>query len=270
MTDLCNFHCSYCQAKRRRQSSLMWNDTATEALKKLLKNRSFTHACLSGGEPMRDAAILKTVISILRNSLPENAGIVIHTNGSYLTPDLADYLNEQKISADISINFTGEKGLINLLHHSAVPLDFVGTIRRLQAKTIHIVAKRKQKFAEEAVLLKQIFDCPVVLATDNMKWRTWDETDAEWLKSEWLKLKNYDKMCFNTWCIIEQFSANMGPYGKSTAFYLPNIVYEAFEEKCAFENTWIVHDMDPALKEKINALALSMYEKEAPRWNCPL
>lgn len=105
----CNFRCLYCQIEENMENKNMINmsiEVAQKALD-LLKRNSNVDAkktiTITGGEPLLNIPVVKFIIERARASF-ENTRIVIFTNGSLVTNELARYFRDNDILVLVSLD----------------------------------------------------------------------------------------------------------------------------------------------------------------------
>lgn len=105
----CNFKCSYCQIEEnmdRRRMIDMSRETAKKALDLFKKNTSPAEkktVTITGGEPLLNIGIVKFVIGKVRKEF-KNTRIVVFTNGSLVTRELAKYFKDNDILMLVSLD----------------------------------------------------------------------------------------------------------------------------------------------------------------------
>ena len=115
LTQNCNFRCSYCvysdlhnAANRSHSTKSMSFETAKKAVDFMLersRDAETVSVAFYGGEPLLAIKLIKKVIEYADRVFDgKNLLYVMTTNGSLLTPDIAAYLNEHKVSTTISLD----------------------------------------------------------------------------------------------------------------------------------------------------------------------
>ena len=252
LSEFCNFKCSFCKNQNVMNNKFYWTADTTEKLKRIITESHFDIVVFSGGEPTLNPTIFKEVVSMVKSVSPDSK-LIMHTNGSMFTEELLEFCKENNIHLNISINFNGEKGLSHFIQYSKSPSNIIELIRNYENKAISFVISRKYPFAEEAILLHQIFNSKIRLATNHREWSQYDKTDAKWLDTEWSKIQKYDKNAFNTWADITQYSYRAFTYAyfhqfKLGKLYLPTPYPYS-------ENHEYVREMDPNIKRLIDYTA---------------
>ncbi|MCK4453870.1 SPASM domain-containing protein [Candidatus Parcubacteria bacterium] len=125
LTDDCNFQCTYCFQNKDEiqdlQATRMRKDVCQAAIELLSRmnqkypinpKREITIE-LYGGEPLLNfpalvVATLHTEYLIKKNRLPVNTKLAMVTNGSLVTPEIAEFIAEHQISIGVSIDGPGE------------------------------------------------------------------------------------------------------------------------------------------------------------------
>lgn len=105
LTKLCNMQCKYCHVCKGKDELLI--EPYIERLKILLQNKPNTNIVFYGGEPLvRAKALLKIVKTLIEfyNYQTEKLEFSINTNGTLITPKLADFFNEYSIYPIISLD----------------------------------------------------------------------------------------------------------------------------------------------------------------------
>lgn len=116
ITEQCNLRCSYCcysgsyKNNRKHNTSSMSANDIDEVLmfvKGVAKDGNIKLA-FYGGEPLLNLDLLRYAINKARNMWGQKASISVSSNGTLLTPNIIDWLFENKIRIDISIDGTKE------------------------------------------------------------------------------------------------------------------------------------------------------------------
>ena len=105
----CNLRCSYCQIEENMEQEQMIDmseEVAEKALNLLKKNSLSTQRktiTITGGEPLLNVDIVRFIIEKVRKEF-ENTRIVIFTNGSLVTKELADFFKANDILMLVSLD----------------------------------------------------------------------------------------------------------------------------------------------------------------------
>lgn len=110
ITNKCNYHCDYCQIEENIPSenkcSSMSMETARKALGLFIKNcpnKAEKTIIFTGGEPLLNLDVLKFLVDNTRRKI-DNARIVIFTNGSLITEEIARYFKSNNVLVLISLD----------------------------------------------------------------------------------------------------------------------------------------------------------------------
>lgn len=119
ITNECNFRCSYCvyseeyTDSRNHSTEHMDFETAKKAVDwyfkyiKLGKKYNIYRIPVIGfygGEPLLNFNLIKSIISYVHNKYSYETSFTVTTNGSLLTPDIADYFIENNVSIVVSLD----------------------------------------------------------------------------------------------------------------------------------------------------------------------
>ena len=142
LTHRCNFRCSYCfeisYEDEKREGEMMSNEIVKKGVdlfvNHLKQKREENRRCLVilyGGEPLLNKKACVYTVKYVRflqeqNILPERTEVVIITNGSMITKELADFFRNNKVSVIVSIDSYLEK--VN--NCCRVDKNFKGTFSR--------------------------------------------------------------------------------------------------------------------------------------------
>jgi len=105
----CNFDCSYCQIEKnmpKERKVSMDIDTAQKALQLFNRNCNMNEQktiTITGGEPLLNLKVVKFIIKTVRKSF-QNVRIVVFTNGSLVTEELAMFFKQNDILILVSID----------------------------------------------------------------------------------------------------------------------------------------------------------------------
>lgn len=189
-TDICNMHCPWCIAdviQRNRPAIRLWTDVVKERLFEHLHRVPYDMYAVLGGEPTLFPDELLTLLLRIRAEINPQAAFTLFTNGTGMTPHLADALNRFDCGVILSVNFEGPKGLEALLAHGPDvhgPSHAVANLRRVRRLNLRPVFRRKQPFAVEAVVLHAVLGGQVVSCPDYTTMKDWNEGDIAHIVSE--------------------------------------------------------------------------------------
>ena len=119
LTQECNFRCAYCtygasdfQFQREHSAKKMSLETAFKAVDFFVEHsvaRSDSALSFYGGEPLLELELIKTIVDYAEKKFfGKSLSFPITTNGSLLTPDVAEYLSAHNFSITISLDGTSE------------------------------------------------------------------------------------------------------------------------------------------------------------------
>lgn len=111
LTDSCNLDCSYCYYKNNRQESNMTFDTARKAVDFLIDiarkyGDTFLNITYFGGEPLLQYELIRRTVEYCEFIENFEFRHGINTNGTLLTDEILDYLEEKHFTTYISIDGT--------------------------------------------------------------------------------------------------------------------------------------------------------------------
>ena len=102
LTGKCNFACRYCYAVEHDRS-MMTENIALAAVRMAAASGEKFVIRFSGGEPLLNFAALQTVVEYVKEqNYP--AILQLQTNGSLLTDKIAQYLYQNKVAIDVSLD----------------------------------------------------------------------------------------------------------------------------------------------------------------------
>lgn len=117
LTDNCNFRCAYCFIEgvlpKDYHFSLMSQKIAREAInlysRTLSKNAGRKTIIFYGGEPLINKKVFRFCLEYIQklkdqNELPEEVAITINTNGSLITPGIAELMKKYNVAVSVSID----------------------------------------------------------------------------------------------------------------------------------------------------------------------
>lgn len=105
----CNFKCSYCQIEENMHEDSMVNMSVKVADKalNLFKENSLSSTSktitITGGEPLLNIDVVKFIIEKAKKDF-ENTRVVIFTNGSLITNELAQYFKKNNVLTLVSLD----------------------------------------------------------------------------------------------------------------------------------------------------------------------
>ncbi|WP_319371236.1 radical SAM/SPASM domain-containing protein [uncultured Ilyobacter sp.] len=102
MTNDCNLRCKYCYAEAGRKKEYMDFETAKLALH-TPKNEKFS-VQLTGGEPLMNFEIIEKIYEEIKNSKLNVSRIMIQTNGTLITPEIAKKIKKMNIALGVSLD----------------------------------------------------------------------------------------------------------------------------------------------------------------------
>jgi len=105
----CNYNCAYCQIEKNMMDDNMVNmsyDIARKALDLFLRNSNSSSKrtlTITGGEPLLNFDVVKQIIHDAREKMSD-VRIVIFTNASLVTDEIAKYFEENDVNVLVSID----------------------------------------------------------------------------------------------------------------------------------------------------------------------
>ena len=116
----CNMRCTYCYGEggEYKNRGMMTEGVAFQAIDYLVKNSTeeLLHIAFLGGEPLLNFPLLKKVVEYCKKISADTGkkfSYTITTNGTLITNDIENYLIENKIVCQISLDGTKEKNDMN-------------------------------------------------------------------------------------------------------------------------------------------------------------
>lgn len=190
-TDACNMRCPWCSGEDQgvtRPPIRLWSPEVRNRLFEHLGRKAYDHYIIHGGEPTLFPEELARVLHVIRTVRPADAPVSVFTNGTRLTPGLADLLNAYDARVVFSINMEGPKGLAAFFGNAVAPDTVLGSIRKLKKLAIRCVTPRQRPFALEAVMMHSLFEhSQIDTGLDITTLHAWTEDDIRHVDSE-LKL----------------------------------------------------------------------------------
>ena len=159
------------------------------------------------------------ITDIIRKEIPE-ATFRAYTNGLNITENLAIQMNDRQISATISVEAEGYKGLKNLIDKATEPTKILDNIRALKNKNIRTVTQLQQPFAKNILLLHAIFpDIQIEIVPDYTTITQMKYSDLIFMQTEFKYIKEKTK--------------------GDTSWLMP---LQAFYTKCTAQADWFILD----------------------------
>lgn len=124
-------------------------------MKHIVKTR-YTDYVYQGGEPLLYSEHMLQITDIIRKEIPE-AAFRTYTNGLNITENLVVQMNDRQVSATISVEADGYKGLKNLIDKATESTKILDNIKALKNKNIRTVTQIQQPFAKNIMLLHAVF-----------------------------------------------------------------------------------------------------------------
>ena len=198
ITTQCNLSCPWCIGKfdkreyKEKINSVINKDTENLIITniKKLHNKTLT---ISGGEPLLYPEIVKRIITKCRKEFGDSFRIDVLTNGLLLDKELVDFFNNNNIYLSISLSIFGYKGILNLINKAKCPDILVNLFRNLKYKRFHIVIDKDISFAKEALLLYNLYQCPIEYTPNLIDAFHYDDNDLEFIRKEIKILKTLSK-----------------------------------------------------------------------------
>ena len=145
----CDLRCRYCFAGTgsfHARRSLMSYETGKQALDFLVANageRKLLEVDFFGGEPLLNFEVVNQLVAYgreIERATGKHIAFTLTTNGTNLTPDIADYLNAEMVNLVLSID--GRPAV----HDAMRPFpDGTGSHARILPKFLDLVSKRGDK-----------------------------------------------------------------------------------------------------------------------------
>lgn len=106
LTPACNLRCAYCYQTARRSGRMPW-PVAKSSIVRLLESRSRPRqVCLTGGEPLLAAPLVRRVVRFIRATEParHRVRLDVITNGTLLDDRMAAFLAAHDVGLQISMD----------------------------------------------------------------------------------------------------------------------------------------------------------------------
>ena len=135
ITNNCNLNCTYCYEKEYEVKN--GNHISVDSIVNILQRREITCDVvlnIYGGEPLLNYSLLKDIILSLRVNFTENK-IKICTNATLVTNEIAEFLVENKVYVQVSIDGS------NTIHDAVRPLNNGSGSHELVMKGLEILNK---------------------------------------------------------------------------------------------------------------------------------
>lgn len=117
-TNKCNFDCVYCQIEKNiseaNKLKSMTQEVANSVLDYFYDNCSMDREktiTITGGEPLLNWEVVTNIIQKVRGKFSDETRIVLFTNGSLVTKDIAVFLKENNVQ--VLVSFDGTKEIFN-------------------------------------------------------------------------------------------------------------------------------------------------------------
>ena len=201
----CNMKCPWCVARYVGAEKLKGPISDSSYVKVInhLRQEKYDLYTFHGGEPLLYPDILARYIKDIKAMNP-NAKMMLYTNGTLITQDIAFLLNNNNVHACISLNAEGYKGLMHFIHTAPDAEEIFKTIRQLRSYDIRVVKQRFNPFAYESLLLHNIFmNCTINIVPDYTTLKDWTQTDIDFIDKELTLLKTKAPY-FYTWHTLMQ------------------------------------------------------------------
>lgn len=102
MTNDCNLRCKYCYAEAGKKKEYMDFETAKMALH-TPKNEKFS-VQIAGGEPLMNFELIEKIYKEIKDSKLNVSKIMVQTNGTMITPEIAKKLKKMNIALGVSLD----------------------------------------------------------------------------------------------------------------------------------------------------------------------
>ena len=201
----CNMKCPWCVARYVGAEKLAGQISESSYAKVMehLKQEQYDLYTFHGGEPLLYPELLKRYIKDIKAIKPK-AKMMLYTNGTLITQDIAFLLNDNNVHACISLNAEGYKGLMHFIQTAPDAEEIFKTIRQLRSYDIRVVKQRFKPFAYESLLLHNIFmNCSINTVPDYTTLKDWTQADIDFIRKELTLLKDKAKY-FYTWHTLMQ------------------------------------------------------------------
>lgn len=192
LTLKCNLSCPWCiQTKVDYPKDIpdTWSDTHLQLLFEHIVNYPYRKYSILGGEPLLYPDKLFSIYTHVREKIGKDAHLKLFTNGTLLTPQIVDRLNNLNVEVYIALGHKGYKGIDSLYRNSGRD-DIVDLIKKLNWKLIKYVFLKKEEFSKGVVELHGLFDTMVSICPDYIGLDTWDDTDIDHINTELSRLSS--------------------------------------------------------------------------------
>lgn len=194
----CNFNCKYCFRPHEYTKSINFPNHISNRMKKYLSEISPVWAesvSCTGGETLLYFDLVKEVFSYV----PKDVHKLILTNGSLLTQEIVDYLNENDIEVHLSYDGEMTKFLrgVDVLENERI-LNLVRQIKHLMILTVMTSYNQSIKDNYEYIVNKLqrndfIYASSAMIDCPETRWLIKDFNYDVFYKEMWYFLKNIYK-----------------------------------------------------------------------------
>ncbi len=146
VTNRCNLNCRYCYFKRGVQDQVLSPEEV------LNKTRGFKSIVFTGGEPLLNFKWIKEFLTLAKNDKANFDSVILFTNGTLLTDEIASFLKEYNVSVNVSLDGPGFVHDVNRVFP-----DGSGSFD-LVMKGIELLKKHNVDFYVTSVLSHQSYD----------------------------------------------------------------------------------------------------------------
>lgn len=187
ITTDCNMECPWCIASDRKKCGT-WTDATLAAFAAHIAHIKYPMYSFHGGESTLYPDFMFATMDMCRAANP-NARLQLFTNGTLITPEMAEKLNQRNVKVCVSVNLTGAKGIENFVRHSVMSDRQFDVINSLEHCFIRAVALRLTPFAHEAAALHALFSCTVETMPDYTTLKDWTDDDISHIRRQLETLK---------------------------------------------------------------------------------
>ena len=164
-TAQCNYRCPWCiKAEDLRTGGGPLPPKEFERIMLFAKAHNTDKFVFCGGEPLCHPNELLCAIRQIRETFPK-AEIIVTTNGTGITAEIAERFNEERVGVTLSIEAEGYKGLKMLVENAAEPEKVITNINGIASLDIRSVRPDMNDFAAGSVLLRAVFPKAQIVVT---------------------------------------------------------------------------------------------------------
>ena len=236
---ICNLRCKYCfasQGSYKTKEALMPFDTAKKAVDFLIKNSGMLKNIeidFFGGEPLLNFDVVKKTVAYARSiedKYRKKFFFTITTNGTLLTDEIIDYLNENMGNVVISID--GRKNVHDVMRYHE---DGKGSYEEIVPKAQKLVKERnsKQYFIRGTFTAKNLDFADDVKHLSDLGFKDISIEPVSGKNEEWSLKEEMLPKIFEEYERLANYLIESWKKGKDISFYHFNM--NIFEGPCFYK-----------------------------------